>query len=103
MTGARGYCFAVFGRAQAPWRETAAEARADAVDAGYGSMDEHSGTIYLTVPGEIWSTDQDVLILPRSTIKRVRDLEPERRISEARPKRIERIAARREEQLRATG
>ena len=35
------------------------------MDAGYGTRDEHTGTIYLTVPGEIWTSMELVPVVPR--------------------------------------
>lgn len=91
----KAFCFAAFGRAKAPWRANMDEARADAFDAGYGHIDEYSHMVYITVPGEIWSTEEDVLTLPRSTIKRRQDLQTAA-ASQPPLNRIERIIARKE-------
>jgi len=82
------YRFALFALPQAPWRATIEEAHADAIDAGYASVDPHSKTVWLTVPAEIWTTLELVPVHPR---------EPKNGpTSTAAPTRIERIIARRE-------
>lgn len=69
------YCFGVLGYAKAPWRPTIDQAKADAVDAGYASWDEHdpppgkSRRIYLGPLAEIWTTHELVPALPREIVE----------------------------------
>lgn len=49
----RAYRASVFGKPLGPWRERRADALQDAVDVGQASVDEHTGTVYLTVPAKI--------------------------------------------------
>lgn len=65
------YCFGVMGRAKAPWRPTAQEARVDAVEAGFGWWSDYArppgtpGMIYLHPLAEIWTTHELVPAIPR--------------------------------------
>lgn len=69
------WCFGVLGIAKAPWRPTQYEARADAVDAGFGWFSEHEAepgerrTIYLHALAEIWTTHELVPALPREVVQ----------------------------------
>ena len=83
------YCFGVAGRARAPWRPSVDEARADAIEAGFASRDEVSGTIYLDALADIWVTYELVPAIPREAALEGRPAD--RPLS-----RIERIIARRE-------
>lgn len=49
----REYCVAEFGRALSPWRPDRRQALDDAIALGCASEDEHSRSIYLTVPAVI--------------------------------------------------
>ena len=78
MNGRRrdpAWCFGVLGIAKAPWRPTQYEARADAVDAGFGWFSEHPvppgklRTIYLHPLAEIWTTHELVPALPREVVQ----------------------------------
>lgn len=95
------YCFGVMGRAKAPWRPTAQEARADAVEAGFGWWSDYArppgapAMIYLHPLAEIWTTHELVPAIPRP-------IEPPSAPVAAidsdqdSPSRIDRIIARRE-------
>lgn len=92
-----GYCFCVVGRRMGPWRPTAADAREDALEAGYGSRDEFSATIYLDVTAEIWVTfDETVTVEARPPAPPIAIGVAEQ--PDAYPHRIDRIIARREAQ-----
>lgn len=91
------FCFGVGGIAKAPWRPTLRQAHADALDAGFASLDEHdvvsgaSPQFYLHPLAEIWTTHELVPVLPREGYGTTRRLKPEL-------SRIDRIIARREGQ-----
>lgn len=95
------FCFAVMGQPRAPWRPSIQQARADALDAGFGSWSDHAPKpgrerrIFLDALAEIWATQELVPAIPREVV------EP----GNARPQpaddyeglsRIDRIIARRE-------
>ena len=91
------YCFAVFGRAKGPWRETREQAEADALDAGLATVDDHRpNLVWLTVPAEIWVTHDDVPVRPCTTTWKKGPTSP------ATLSRINRIIARREARKSAT-
>lgn len=92
------FAFGVAGVQKAPWRPTQDEARADALDAGWGSADEHSGTIYLDTLAEIWTTHELVAAFPRALVPGPKKNGP---TSDRPLTRIERIIARREAHERA--
>lgn len=91
------YCFGVGGIAKAPWRPTQRQAMADALDAGFGWLEEHpvppghEQPIYLHALAEIWTTHDLVPVLPRDC-PAVAPSAP----SEVALSRIDRIIARRE-------
>ena len=95
------FCFAAMGKRKAPWRPTMQQARADAVDAGFGSWSDHAPKpgrerrIFLDALAEIWVTHELVPAVPREVV--------EPRVSQPLPSddyaglsRIDRIIARRE-------
>ena len=94
------YCFGIGGIAKAPWRPTLEQAQADALDAGFASLDEHEPApgaprqLYLHPLAEIWTTHDLMPVLPREAGGPMAD--------RAAPElsRIDRIIARREGRLR---
>ena len=99
------YCFASLGKQRAPWRPTIQQARADALDAGFGSWGDHlpkpgaERRIFLDALGEIWSTHELVPAVPREVVEpsvRKEDVSDDY----AGLSRIERIIARREGRMR---
>ena len=96
MSDRASYCFAIFGVAKAPWRETREQAEADAIDAGLATVDDdRPDLVWLTVPAEIWATYEHVPVRAGST-------ERKKGPTSAEPlSRIERIIARREAQKTA--
>lgn len=85
------YRFVICGRPDTPWRDTKAEAQADALDAGLAETDEHNDElVWITVPGEIIRTLYEVEVEGRGPPRKKGPT------SNAGLSRIDRIIARRE-------
>lgn len=96
----KAYRFIVFGDPRGPWRATRQQAWADAIDEGLGEFDDYTDRVWITVPGEIWVTEEEVDTVAREPARRRRPatLPPPKfgPTSADGPSRIERIIARRE-------
>lgn len=88
------WAFGLGGIQKGPWRPTYDEACLDAMQADFATRDEATGTIYLHVLAEIWTTNDLVEVFPRALFP----TDKEGPTSDRPLTRIERIIARREAQ-----
>ncbi|MDZ7895024.1 MAG: hypothetical protein U5M50_08790 [Sphingobium sp.] len=88
------WAFGLGGIQKGPWRPTYEEACQDAMGADFATRDEATGTFYLHVLAEIWTTTDLVEVFPRALFA-AKENGP---TSASQLTRIERIIARREAQ-----